>query len=174
MTGAEPQGIRCGGRLEVVALPGCPVVEAGADLAALVADGLGRAGIALADGDVHRDRVEGGVAGGGALRGPRHRRRRRTRPAPSADKTGKDARLCELILRESAHVSRVGPGALVVRHRLGFVYATRASTPATPRPRDAAPGSGPWALLLPADPDGTAARIRRALEARSGRGASAW
>jgi coenzyme F420-0:L-glutamate ligase/coenzyme F420-1:gamma-L-glutamate ligase len=35
-------------------------------------------------------------------------------------------------------------------------------------PRGAAAGSGPWALLLPADPDGSAERLARDLQARSG------
>ena len=34
---------------------------------------------------------------------------------------GKDARVVELVLRESTAVSRRAPGVLIVRHRLGLV-----------------------------------------------------
>src|SRR5205823_5402890 len=90
------------------------------------------------------------------------------RARSAAATTGKDARLCELILRESQQVSRSAPGALVVRHRLGFVSADAGIDASNAVPPGAAPGSGPWALLLPADPDGSAERIRRALHERSG------
>ena len=39
-------------RLELIALPGLPMVAAGDDLAALIEAGLTRAGLALAEGDV--------------------------------------------------------------------------------------------------------------------------
>ena len=90
------------------------------------------------------------------------------RALAAAATTGKDARLCELILRESQQISRIAPGALVVRHRLGFVYADAGIDASNAVPRGAAPETGPWALLLPADPDGSAERVRRALHERSG------
>jgi coenzyme F420-0:L-glutamate ligase/coenzyme F420-1:gamma-L-glutamate ligase len=82
--------------------------------------------------------------------------------------TGKDPRVCELVLRESQAISRSAKGALVVRHRLGFVSADAGIDASNAAPRDAAPGSGPWALLLPSDPDASAERIRRAFEERAG------
>jgi coenzyme F420-0:L-glutamate ligase/coenzyme F420-1:gamma-L-glutamate ligase len=77
----------------------------------------------------------------------------------------KDARLVELILRESTHVSRKTKGALIVRHRLGFMGANAGIDCSNARPVDAPAGSGPWALLLPVSPDRTAGAIQRALEA---------
>ena len=44
--------IQCGERLEVLAVPGLPIVGAGDDLPALVRQALGRAGVALRHGDV--------------------------------------------------------------------------------------------------------------------------
>ncbi len=183
MTGAEPGGlddggapqtsaasIRCDGRLELVALPGLPVVRAGDDLAALVAEGLTRASIALRDGDViviaskAVSRAEGRFVDLATVE-PTDRAR------AAALETGKDARLCELILREGPQVSRSGPGALVVRHRLGFVSGDAgidASNAEPAQAEGATSAAGPWALLLPADPDGSAARIRRALEEGAG------
>ena len=40
-----------------------------------------------------------------------------------AGTTAKDARLVELILRESSEVLRARPNVLIVRHRLGLVLA---------------------------------------------------
>ena len=40
-----------------------------------------------------------------------------------AGQVGKDPRLMELILRESEEVSRLRPGVIIVRHRLGFTSA---------------------------------------------------
>src|SRR5262249_43988373 len=82
--------------------------------------------------------------------------------------TGKDARLCELVLRESQAVSRSAPGALVVRHRLGFVSADAGIDASHAPPPGAAPGRGPWALPPPSDSDASARRIRRGLQERTG------
>jgi coenzyme F420-0:L-glutamate ligase/coenzyme F420-1:gamma-L-glutamate ligase len=80
-----------------------------------------------------------------------------------AARCGKDARLVELVLREASEVVRVAPGVLIVRHRLGFVVANAAidqsNLPADDRER---------ALLLPADPDGSARALRDALQRRLG------
>ncbi len=162
-----PQGIRCDGRLEVVALPGLPLVGAGDDLAALVHEALARAAIALADGDVLVlaskvvSRAEGRFVDLTTVE-PGERAR------AAAQATGKDARLCELILGEAQQVSRSAPGALVVRHRLGFISADAGIDASNAVPRGASSTSGPWALLLPADPDASAERLRRALHERSG------
>src|SRR5690606_2288688 len=40
-----------------------------------------------------------------------------------AAQVGKDPRLIELILRESEEVSRLRPGVIITRHRLGFTSA---------------------------------------------------
>jgi coenzyme F420-0:L-glutamate ligase/coenzyme F420-1:gamma-L-glutamate ligase len=60
-------------------------------------------------------------------------------------------------------VSRQAPGVLVVRHRLGFICANAGIDCSNAVPPLAAPGSGPWALLLPTDPDGDAERLRQVL-----------
>lgn len=165
--GPAPTGIRCDGRLELQALPGLPVVGAGDDLVAILAEGLRRAGVELRDGDVLVlvskvvSRAEGRFVDLTTVE-PSDRAR------AVALETGKDARLCELILRESQHVSRVGPGALVVRHRLGFISADAGIDASNAAPDVTLASPGPWALLLPADPDGSAERIRRALHERSG------
>lgn len=82
--------------------------------------------------------------------------------------THKDPRLVELVLQESVAVSRAAPGALIVRHRLGFVVAQAGIDLSNAAPPGAAASSGPWALLLPRDPDDAAARLRVALELGTG------
>jgi coenzyme F420-0:L-glutamate ligase/coenzyme F420-1:gamma-L-glutamate ligase len=88
-----------------------------------------------------------------------------------AKDTGKDERLVELVLRESAGISRVAHDALVVRHKLGFVYADAGIELSNARPCGAAdPGAseGPWVLLLPEAPDRSAEGLRRRLSEASG------
>ena len=97
--------IACSDRLEAVAVPGLPVVAPGDDVAALIARALEASGMALADGDVLvvtskiLSRAEGRFVDLAAVA-----------PSPRAvDLAGevrKDARLVELILRESSGVSR--------------------------------------------------------------------
>jgi coenzyme F420-0:L-glutamate ligase/coenzyme F420-1:gamma-L-glutamate ligase len=78
--------------------------------------------------------------------------------------TGKDPRLIELILSESTEVLRARPKVLIVRHRLGFVMANAgidySNVPAT--------GHVEPVLLLPRDPDASAADLRAALTALFG------
>jgi coenzyme F420-0:L-glutamate ligase/coenzyme F420-1:gamma-L-glutamate ligase len=77
-----------------------------------------------------------------------------------AAETGKDARLVELILQESTEVLRRREGLLIVRHRLGFSLANAGI--------DASNVEAGHVLLLPADPDASAARLREDLRARTG------
>ena len=73
--------------------------------------------------------------------------------------TDKDPRLVELILSESKRVVRHRPGVLIVEHRLGFVHAN-AGIDHSNIPQDA---RSEQVLLLPQDPDASAARIHAAL-----------
>nr|WP_277817130.1 coenzyme F420-0:L-glutamate ligase [Solimonas terrae] len=80
-----------------------------------------------------------------------------------AQRCGKDARLVELVLRESSEVLRAAPGVLIVRHRLGFVVANAAIDQS-----NLPESNGERALLLPADPDASARALRAQLERRYG------
>jgi coenzyme F420-0:L-glutamate ligase/coenzyme F420-1:gamma-L-glutamate ligase len=81
-----------------------------------------------------------------------------------AGKIQKDPRIVELILSESVRVVRARPGILIVEHRLGFVMAnagidlSNVSSPDDPQ----------RALLLPVDPDGSAATLRKRLKLKFG------
>ena len=136
----------------------------GDDVAVLLLQALGRAGLSLRDGDVLAvaqkiiSKAEG-----------RQARLADVAPTARAEElaaiVGKDARLVELILRESTAVSRVAPGVLIVRHRLGFTSANagidRSNVLTETGPAEAV-------LLLPLDPDASAARLRDALGAATG------
>jgi coenzyme F420-0:L-glutamate ligase / coenzyme F420-1:gamma-L-glutamate ligase len=154
--------IEVGARLEALALPGLPVVGPGDDLAALIEAALAGVDLRLCDGDVVVvasklvSRVEGRFVDLAAVEpSPRARR--------LAARTGQDARHVEVVLRDTASLSRVAPGVLIVRHRLGFVVADAGVDRSNARPPGDPPGE--WALCLPADPDASAARLRARLAA---------
>ena len=73
--------------------------------------------------------------------------------------TRKDARLVEVILRESTEVLRAVPNVLITRHRNGYVCA-QAGVDRSNVPQQ----HGERVLLLPEDPDASAARIRTELQ----------
>ena len=73
----------------------------------------------------------------------------------------RDPRHVEWILRESAHVVRVRPPLIIAETRHGFVCASAGV--------DASNAKGEGTLiLLPLDPDASAARIREAIRERTG------
>ena len=141
----------CADRVVITALPGVPRVAPGDDLLGLVRDALGRAEITLADGDVLVvaskviSRAEGRFVDLGTVDVSAWAR-------TVAGETGQDPRIVELVLRESAAISRQAPGVLIVRHRLGFVSANAGIDRSNASPG----GDGEWVLLLPSEPDTTA------------------
>jgi coenzyme F420-0:L-glutamate ligase/coenzyme F420-1:gamma-L-glutamate ligase len=147
--------------LSLFAIPAIPLIEAGADLAAIIADALRTASMTLQDGDVL-------VVTSKIVSKAEGRRVLLADVVPSdealrlAGVTGKDPRLVELVLRESTEVSRATKGVLVVRHRLGFVSANAGIDQSNVE------GGDDVALLLPHDPDASAAHLREALHARLG------
>jgi len=159
--------IQCDERLEVIAVPGVPLVGRGDDLARIALAALREARLMLGDGDVLVvaskvvSRAEGRfVALTDVTPSPR--------AIALAEETGKDPRLVELVLLESIQISRKKRDVLVVRHRLGFVVAQAGIDCSNARPNDASPDSGPWALLLPEAPDASAQTLRQALESATG------
>jgi coenzyme F420-0:L-glutamate ligase/coenzyme F420-1:gamma-L-glutamate ligase len=144
-------------RLVGEALPGLPEIRAGDDLAALLAAGAARLpepGLAATDVVViaHKAvaKAEGRVVPLAAVQ-PGARARK------LAAEHGKDPRLVELILAESAELVRADAGRLIARTHHGFVCANAGVDQSNAGGEDAA-------VLLPEDPDGSA----RALRARLG------
>jgi coenzyme F420-0:L-glutamate ligase/coenzyme F420-1:gamma-L-glutamate ligase len=141
--------------LSLMALPGLPMVAAGDDLGALLAEGMVRAGLVPQPGDVLAvaQKVVSKAEG-------------RSIPLASvtpsaaalalAEETGKDPRLVELILSESVRVLRSRPNLIIVEHRLGFVMANAGIDQSNL-------GQEGHALLLPADPDASAAKLAERL-----------
>src|SRR5258708_18865670 len=166
--------ITCAPRLELLAIGGLPVCGPGDDLAAAVLEGLRREGFALRDGDVvvvaskAVSRVEGRFVALDTVRVSEAARE-------VARATGKDERLVELVLRESDGISRQGPDALVVRHKLGFVTAdagidqsNAAPPPGARAPGEAPAGQGPWVLLVPEARNRSAGALRGTRAAATG------
>jgi coenzyme F420-0:L-glutamate ligase/coenzyme F420-1:gamma-L-glutamate ligase len=81
--------------------------------------------------------------------------------------TGKDPRLLELILSESRKVLRTRENLIIVEHRLGFISANAGIDHSNVDGPWGAPED--WVLLLPVDPDRSAWKIRKNLEAETGK-----
>ncbi len=147
--------------LSAYAIPDMPLIQAGDDIAAILADKTSAAGMALLDGDVLVisskivSKAEGRQVALAAVS-----------VSPSADalaaKTDKDPRLVALILQEAEMVSRARRGLLITQHRLGFVSANSGLDQSNIKNGD------DCALLLPLDPDASAAKLRTALRAALG------
>lgn len=150
-------------RFTVTGLGGLPEVGAGADLAGLLLDAAARAGTALRNDDVV-------VVAQKIVSKAEGRRVRLAEITPStraqelAAVTGKDPRLVELVLREAREVLRVGREVIVVEDVRGLVLANAGVDQSNlPDSREETE-----ALLLPADPDDSARRLRADLAGHGG------
>jgi coenzyme F420-0:L-glutamate ligase/coenzyme F420-1:gamma-L-glutamate ligase len=150
--------------LEIFAVPGLPMVQAGDDLVSLVNAAMQAAGLVLRDRDVvvFAQKVVSKSEG---------RRVDMASVVPSpraleiAAEVRKDPRLVELVLRESKRIVRKIPDVLIVEHRLGLVMANAG----VDQSNVAEHGGGEFALLLPVDPDGSAERLRQDFRRIGGR-----
>jgi len=147
--------------LALSALPGLPLIAAGDDLAALTLAALERAGIVLHTGDVLvvTSKI---VAKAEGRRVDLRTITPSARARELAAMTEKDPRIVELVLRESVEVSRAARNVLVVRHRLGFVSANAGIDQSN------VTGDDETVLLLPLDPDESAAALRERLHVQTG------
>src|SRR5215831_11113585 len=108
--------------VEILAVPGIPLVRRDDDLVALIGEGLARGSIVPRAGDVfvlaHKivSKAEGRTVDLATVEPS-------TEAIELAGNVQKDPRLVELILSESVRVMRARPGLLIVEHRLGFVIA---------------------------------------------------
>ena len=84
-----------------------------------------------------------------------------------AAETDKDPRIVQLILDESTEVVRKKPGVLIVRQALGIVGAHAGIDQSNIDHGDGEDGES--ALLLPENPDASAARMHEELRRRTGR-----
>jgi coenzyme F420-0:L-glutamate ligase / coenzyme F420-1:gamma-L-glutamate ligase len=140
--------------LNVTAVKGLPEIEPGADLARLIVDAT-----RLEDGDVVVvaqkvvSKAEGRIVHLADV-DPSDRAR--------AIAAGEDARRIEVVLGESARIVRLRPPLVISQTRHGFVCASAGV--------DASNAPGPDTLvLLPIDPDASAAALRGRLRELTGR-----
>ena len=146
--------------LTLTALPNFPLIQPGDDLAGMILSTLKTAALPLEGGDIIVlaqkivSKAEGRIVQLSTVS-----------PSPAAlelaAQSGKDPRLAELILRESNTILRVRIGSVIVEHRLGFVCANAGIDQSNVH------GDEEWALLLPENPDQSAATIRAKLEEAS-------
>ncbi|MFP3852817.1 MAG: coenzyme F420-0:L-glutamate ligase [Anaerolineales bacterium] len=149
------------GQLLLTALPGIPMIGAGDPLPELILQGIDRAGLELASGDVIVvaqkviSKAEGRLV-----------KLENILPSPRAAKLArevkKDPRVVELIFRESRQILRTRPGLIVVEHRNGFVCANAGIDQSNIQ------GDEDQVLLLPEDPDRSAEQLRAALSEATG------
>ncbi len=160
--------------LTLTPLPSIPLIRPGDDLADIILAGLSKSQIKLEDGDILAlaqkivSKSEGRWINLMTVSPS-------TQAIEMATRSDKDPRQVELILQESREILRVRPGTIIVEHKLGFVCANAGidhSNVAAPETSEVSKDLGglndEWVLLLPQDPDRSAAEIRRKLEAASG------
>lgn len=150
--------------LQLISVPGVPLIEPGTDLVALICDITQNRGPALRDDDVVVlaqkivSKAEGRYVDLAAIE-----------PGEQAQalskQVEKDPRLVEVILSESRKVLRHRPGVLIVEHKLGFVLANAGVDQSNVDPRR---GARP-VLLLPENPDRSARLLHEGLRLKLGR-----
>ncbi|HVO23210.1 MAG TPA: coenzyme F420-0:L-glutamate ligase [Candidatus Margulisiibacteriota bacterium] len=147
--------------ISITPITGMPLVRPGDDLAALLLSGLSQSGLTLASGDIVVvcqkvvSKSEGRVA-----------RLSEITASPfalqiAAQTTDKDARIVEVILRETKRIIKMDRGHLIVETGPGWVCANAGV--------DESNSLGPdIVILLPEDPDASAQELRSAFRRRAG------
>lgn len=144
--------------LALFVLPDIPLVCAGDDLAVIIVTAVRKMGITPRSGDIFAvaqkivSKAEGRTVS-------LHDVEVSPRARVLAEKTHKDPRAVQLILDESCRVVRERPGVIIAEHRLGLVLANAGID------RSNVAGDEDTVLLLPENPDTSAAVLRTALEA---------
>ncbi len=141
--------------LRILGVPGLPEIASGDDLAELITKAVSAAGLAISDGDLFVvtqkivSKAEGRIVPLDSVE-----------PSPRALEWAaahdKDARVVEVILRESRRLVRMERGVLIAETAHGFVCANAGV--------DASNTPAGTVTLLPASPDESAERLRVQLE----------
>jgi coenzyme F420-0:L-glutamate ligase/coenzyme F420-1:gamma-L-glutamate ligase len=151
--------------LVLTPIPNIPMVHTGDDLVEMIWNGLSQTDIILQEGDILVlaqkiiSKAEGRWVNLVSIQPS-------VRAVELAKKIEKDARLLELVMRESNQILRTRVGTIIVEHRLGFVCANAGID----HSNVAGEGNSTeeWVLLLPENPDASSRLIRQNLEQRSG------
>lgn len=142
--------------ISLIPVPNVPLIRPGDDLATIILDAVTQADLTLQTDDVVAiaqkvvSKAEGRLVDLSTVEPSK-------RALEVAEQTQKDARLVELILQESDEISRMRPGLLIVRHKLGFTSANAGIDRS-----NVAQGDDETVLLLPKDPDESAWQLREA------------
>jgi coenzyme F420-0:L-glutamate ligase/coenzyme F420-1:gamma-L-glutamate ligase len=145
----------------LTALSGIPAIHPGDDIAAILTAALTATRRELNDGDVL-------VVTHKIVSKAEDRYRSLADITPStqaralAEETGKDAAMVEVILSESRQILRSRPELIITEHRLGMIMANAGIDQSN------IDDDGDRVLLLPEDPDGSAASLRDAFRVRLG------
>ena len=137
-----------------------PLIRQNDDLADIIINSLDRSNIALEDNDIFVlaqkvvSKAEGRIVNLATVTPSR-------RAIELGAQIEKDARLVELILRESKSVVRTRPGTIIVEHKLGFICANGGIDHSN------VTGEGEFVLLLPENPDQSASEIRAKIESKT-------
>ena len=149
------------GEVRLTPLTGIAVVGHGDDVATLVGDAIADGGIVPRDLDVVVvtqkivSKAEGRLVRLEDVEPT-------SRAIELAAALGKDPRMVEVVLGESTDVVASGHGVLITEHRSGHVMANAG----VDRSNVGSIGDDESVLLLPLDPDASAAAIHRSLQAR--------
>jgi coenzyme F420-0:L-glutamate ligase/coenzyme F420-1:gamma-L-glutamate ligase len=149
------------GTLRLFVIPGLPEIREGGNLSKLIVEAARIAGTKIASGDVI-------VIAQKIVSKSEGRTVHMSTVKPSAEAISiaqtvqGDARLVEVVLRESRRVVRKGPHALIVETHHGFVCANAGVD------RSNVPGEDA-VTLLPRDPDNSARLLAAALRRRTGK-----
>jgi coenzyme F420-0:L-glutamate ligase/coenzyme F420-1:gamma-L-glutamate ligase len=141
-----------------LAVPGIPLINPGDDLAAIITDALRNAQIQLQPGDIAViaqkivSKAEGRYV---VLKDVLPSERAKA----LADHTGKDPRYVEAILSESEEIVRHRPNVIIAAHRLGYVMANAGIDQS-----NIGSFEDERVLLLPRDPDRSAAALKAAFD----------
>jgi coenzyme F420-0:L-glutamate ligase / coenzyme F420-1:gamma-L-glutamate ligase len=147
----------------LTALADFPLVRPGDDLGKLIRDAAEHAGITPAEGDIVVvaqkivSKAENRFVDLASVLPS-------TRAIEVAAEVDKDPRLVEVILAQSRRVVRSRPNVLIVEHRLGLVMANAGVDQSNVGPNDGVDR----VLLLPEDPDRSAAALRADLQTHFG------
>jgi coenzyme F420-0:L-glutamate ligase / coenzyme F420-1:gamma-L-glutamate ligase len=152
--------------LTLTALREIPLIRQGDDLAAIILNGLANSKIELQDNDILVvaqkiiSKAEGRMVNLAKVTPGREAQRIGTR-------VKKDPRVVELMLGESRKILRSRPGTIIVEHNLGFICANAGIDHSNVA--GGISGVDEFVLLLPENPDHSAALLRTQIEGASGK-----
>ena len=151
--------------LVLTPLPDIPLIHTGDDLVTIIWNGLKKADINLQEGDilVMAQKIISKAEDRWTNLATIQPSKRAVELAATIEK---DPRLVELVLRESTQVLRTRIGTIIVEHRLGFICANAGIDHSNVA--GAGDSNEEWVLLLPENPDESAKRIRKSIEAKIG------